>query len=74
VRALVAVYLLGVLIALWRTDASPLVRVAIALLWPIGPLALVVTVSILLVAAVIAFPMFGAAVAAATALTWWALR
>ena len=42
-------------------------------LWPIGPLAFAVTVSILLLASVIAFPVFGAAVVAAAGVAWWAL-
>ena len=51
-----AIYLIGALVALWRTDAALPTRVAIALLWPIGPLAFAVTVSILLTASLIAFP------------------
>lgn len=72
--AALAVYGLGVLIALWRTDASWPIRIAIALVWPIGPLAFVVTVSILIAASLIAFPTFGAVVAVAAGLAWWVLR
>ena len=72
--ALLAIYAAGVVLALWRTDASPLLRIALALLWPIGPLAFAVTVSILLAAAVIAFPLFGAGVVIAAGVAWWALR
>jgi hypothetical protein len=72
VTTLIVVYVSGVLLALWRTDASPLTRMVIALLWPIGPLAFVVTVSILLAASLIAFPVFGAAVVVAGGLAWWA--
>ena len=72
--AALAVYGLGVLIALWRTDASWPIRIAIALVWPIGPLAFVVTVSILIAASLIAFPTFGAVVAVSAGLAWWVLR
>ena len=70
--SLLGIYLAGVLLALWRTDAAPLTRMALALLWPIGPLAFVITVSILLAASVIAFPAFGAALVVAGGLAWWA--
>ena len=64
------IYLGGALVALWRTDASWPSRLALALLWPIGPIAFVLTVSLLLAASVIAFPIVGA-IAAAAALAWW---
>ena len=67
------IYVAGALAALWRTDAALPTRVAVAALWPIGPLAFVVTVTILLIAAVIAFPAFGAAVAVAGGVAWWLL-
>lgn len=54
-RALLTIYLMGVLVGLWRTDGSPATKLTMALLWPIGPLAFLVTVSGLLVAAGIAF-------------------
>lgn len=72
--AALIVYAAGVLLALWRTDASWPIRIAMAILWPIGPLAFIVTVSILLAASVIAFPLFGAGVAVAGVLAWWVLR
>jgi hypothetical protein len=40
-----AIYLAGVVIGLWRTDAR----------WPIGPVAFVVTVAVLLAATPVAF-------------------
>jgi hypothetical protein len=46
-----AVYLAGVAIGLWRTDAPLATRLSLAVLWPIGPLALVIVVAILLAAA-----------------------
>ena len=55
VRALLTIYVAGVLVGLWRTDGPLAVRMMLALLWPIGPLAFAVTVSGLLLAAVIAF-------------------
>jgi hypothetical protein len=55
VRVLLTIYLMGVLVGLWRTDGPPATKLTMALLWPIGPLAFVVTVSGLVVAAAIAF-------------------
>jgi hypothetical protein len=49
------VYLAGVAIGLWRTDARWPTRPLLALLWPIGPLAFVIVVAILLAATPIAF-------------------
>ncbi len=66
-------YLAGVVIGLWRTDGPPPVRAALALLWPVGPLAFVVTVAILLAASLIAFPLVGAVAAAGAAAAWWLL-
>jgi hypothetical protein len=55
VRAILTAYLVGVAIGLWRTDAKPLGRVALSVLWPIGPLAFVVTVIVLLAASPLVF-------------------
>jgi glyoxylase-like metal-dependent hydrolase (beta-lactamase superfamily II) len=60
----VAIYLLGVLVGLVRIDAPLPARIGLALVWPLGPLAFVVTVSILLLASLIAFPIVGAIVVA----------
>jgi len=54
-REVLAVYAVGVILGLWRTDGPPASKVMLALLWPIGPLAFLVTISGLLVASVIAF-------------------
>jgi hypothetical protein len=54
-------------------DAPPMPRLGLALAWPIGPLAFVVTIAILLAAALIAYPRVGVAVLAAGGLVWWAL-
>ncbi|HLG60193.1 MAG TPA: hypothetical protein VI485_32930 [Vicinamibacterales bacterium] len=53
--AALAIYLAGMAVGLWRTDAPWPSRVMLAALWPIGPVAFVVTVAILLAAAPIAF-------------------
>ena len=66
-----AIYAAGVLIALWRTDAHWPTRAAVALLWPLGPLAFVVTVAILVAASLIAFPLVAGVIAAAGAVVWW---
>jgi len=55
VRAILTVYLVGVVIGLWRTDAKPLGRLALSVLWPIGPLAFAVTVLVLIAASPFAF-------------------
>jgi hypothetical protein len=54
-NTLLVVYLAGVAIGLWRTDAPLPTRLLLALLWPIGPLAFVVVVAILLAASPLAF-------------------
>jgi hypothetical protein len=63
------IYAAGAAVALWRTDALWPTRLVLSLLWPLGPLAFVLTVSLLLVASLIAFPLWGAVVAA-MALAW----
>lgn len=68
-----ALYVAGVTWGLIVIDAPRRgVRIGLALLWPLGPLAFVMTISVLIVAATIAFPAFGALVVAG-ALAWWAL-
>ena len=52
---LLTIYVLGVLVGLWRTDGPPATKLALALLWPIGPIAFLITISGLAVAAIIAF-------------------
>ena len=64
---LVAAYGCGVLVGLARVDASPLVRLGFAVLWPLGPLAFAATLGVLLMASVVAFPLVGAAVLLAAA-------
>ena len=74
VKVLVWIYLAGAALALWRTDASWPMRITLALLWPIGPAAFVVTVGILLAAALIAFPLVGVTAAGLAAILWWWVR
>jgi hypothetical protein len=52
-------------------DARPLERVMLALLWPLGPIAFVVTITILLAAALIAYPMVGVPLLVAVGVLWW---
>jgi hypothetical protein len=60
-----ALYIVGVVVGLFTVDARGFARVGLALLWPVGPLAFIVTVTILLFSSLIAFPIFGAVVLAA---------
>ena len=59
---LLGVYVFGVVVGLLTIDARGAPRIALAILWPLGPIAFIVTVSILLLASLIAFPVFGAIV------------
>ena len=47
-------YVIGVLVGLWQTDGPPATKLTLALLWPLGPLAFLVTISGLVIAAAIA--------------------
>jgi hypothetical protein len=67
-------YIVGVLIGLIATQGGVATRLGLALLWPLGPLAFIITVAGLLVVAAIAFPAFGAIVAALTGAAWWMTR
>jgi len=66
------VYVAGVLTGLFGSDAPLATRVTLAALWPVGVIAFVVTVAILLAASLVAFPVIGATVAllAAGVLAW----
>lgn len=71
-QVLWALYAAGAIVAIWRTDAAWPTRLALAALWPVGPLAFLVTVSILLAASLIAFPVVAGVVAAGlAAVVWW---
>ena len=70
-----AIYGVGAVLALWRTDAGWPTRIALALLWPVGPVAFLITVAILLGASLIAFPVVAGLMAAAVAAAaWWLIR
>ena len=64
-------YIGGVVVGLLLTDGRPIERLELALLWPIGPLAFIATVAILLAAAALAFPMFGIVAAGIGVAAWW---
>jgi hypothetical protein len=72
VRFALAIYAIGVVIGLIGTDARPLARVCLALAWPVGVAAFVVTVGGLLAVSTVLFPAFGV-VALASALLGWVL-
>jgi hypothetical protein len=64
INPFVVVYVIGVLVGLLAIDARLPARLGLALLWPLGPIAFVVTISILLAASLVAFPVLGAIVLA----------
>jgi hypothetical protein len=68
---LALVYVAGVVWGLFVIDAHPGVRIGLAVLWPLGPAAFVVTLTLLLAASLVAFPMFGLAVAVVAGLVLW---
>lgn len=70
-RTALLVYALGVLVGLVGTDARPLARVALALAWPLGPLAFAITVATLVAVAAVAFPLVGAALGLLGVAAWW---
>jgi hypothetical protein len=59
ITVLFAVYATGVAIGLVFTDAGPLGRIGIALLWPLAFIAFAVTVAVLILAALVALPFRG---------------
>ena len=65
------VYVAGVVWGLLVIDAHAGVRIGLAVLWPLGPIAFVITIMGLLAASLIAFPIFGAAVVALGILAVW---
>ena len=72
-RAVILIYAAGVAAGIVFTDARPLTRIGLALAWPIGPLAFVLVIGLLLIAALYIFPVFGAVVAAGIVAAWWML-
>ena len=71
---MLGVYLVGVFVGLMATQGGPGTRLLLAVLWPLGPLAFLITVGGLLVVAAIAFPVFGVILAGVVAAVWWLLR
>ena len=71
--AALVLYAVGVIIGVVRVDAGPATRLAVSLLWPLGVVAGVVTVSALVLAAMVLFPMLGAASVTVGILIWWML-
>ena len=69
-RFALTIYAVGVVIGLITTDARPLARICLALLWPVGVAAFVVTVGGLLAVSTVLFPAFGVGVLAAGLLGW----
>lgn len=64
------VYVVGVVLGLVCGDARLPHRIALALLWPLGLVAFVVTLGVLCVAAAIAFPLLAGALLAASVILW----
>ena len=73
-RVVLLIYAAGVLLGLAFTDGRPLVRLILALCWPLAPLAFVTVVAGLLLAALYIFPVFGALVAVGSLAAWWLFR
>ena len=69
-RFALTIYAVGVVIGLITTDARPLARICLALLWPVGVAAFVVTVGGLLAVSTVLFPAFGVGLLAAGLLGW----
>ena len=62
------VYSVGFVLAFIKTDAKLLTKFGLALAWPLGPLAFIVTLSILFIVLIVAFPLVGVAIIVASAL------
>ena len=69
-RFALTIYAVGVAIGLIATDARPPARICLALLWPVGVVAFVVTIAGLLAVSTVLFPAFGVAVLTAALLGW----
>ena len=67
---LVIIYVVGVIVGLLRVDGKPAAKLAVALLWPLGVAAGMITLSVLLLAAMVLFPMLGLIVVAGIAVAW----
>jgi hypothetical protein len=69
--ALATAYVLGALVGLLRIDGSLPTKVGLALTWPLGLLAFLVTIGTLLGVAAVAFPVFGMAMIALLLMLAW---
>jgi len=67
---LLGLYAAGALVGLIAVDGTAATKVALAVTWPVGIVAFVVTILILVAVAAVAFPVFGAIVVAAAAAAW----
>jgi hypothetical protein len=67
---LATLYIAGVIVGIVCGDARSAVRIVHALLWPLGILAFVATLGVLVAASLIAFPWIAGALLAATVLLW----
>jgi hypothetical protein len=74
VSVLIAIYVAGAVLGVIGVDGTLTTRVGIALLWPLGLLAFILTVAMLILVAAIAFPAFGVALVALLAATVLLLR
>ena len=72
-KTALGLYLAGVVVGLVATDGRLGTRLALALSWPLGPLAFASTVAGLVAASTIAFPLVGAAMVVTAGLGWWLL-
>jgi hypothetical protein len=63
-------YFVGVLVGLWRTDATAATRIGLALVWPLAALACVITLTILALSAVVLFPAIGITALLAGGAAW----
>ena len=72
-RFALTIYAVGALIGLVTTDARPLARICLALLWPVGVLAFVVTIGGLVAVSTVLFPAFGIGMLVAVLLGWMLL-
>lgn len=68
------VYAAGVILGVVLTDAPPVARVILSLLWPLGIVAFLATMTLLLAVAVVTVPALALLTAVGTAAAWWVLR
>ena len=71
--AITILYVGGVVWSLLKSDARPAERVVLSFLWPLGPLAFLVTVAILIAASVVAYPLVMVPAVVVLVVVWWML-